>query len=127
MAGKAKPSSCTTCRRLRVCWFIEGGSLEERVARPGGSLTGSREQPQRFPRITSAMSQVLAQWGTMIRQYEAGDRIYELVEGWGQLPDGWRWGQVAGVACDSRNYVHVYTRTEHPYMVFDPNGKMVDH
>jgi DNA-binding beta-propeller fold protein YncE len=63
----------------------------------------------------------------MIKQYECGDRVYELVEGWGQLPDGWHWGQVAGVACDSKNYVHVYTRTEHPYMVFDPNGKMVDH
>ena len=30
-----------------------------------------------------------------------GDRQYELVEGWGQLPEGWQWGQCAGVACDS--------------------------
>jgi hypothetical protein len=58
---------------------------------------------------------------------EAGDRQYELVEGWGKLPPGWCWGQVAGVACDSQDRVHVYTRTEHPYMIFDKSGSMVDH
>jgi DNA-binding beta-propeller fold protein YncE len=58
---------------------------------------------------------------------EAGDRQYELVKGWGQLPDGWKWGQVAGVACDSEDRVHVYSRTEHPYMVFDRSGCLVDH
>ena len=25
---------------------------------------------------------------------EAGDRQYELVEGWGQLPAGWQWGRL---------------------------------
>ena len=58
---------------------------------------------------------------------EAGDRQYELVEGWGQLPLGWKWGQVAGVACDSQDRVHIYTRTEYPYMIFDRSGCMVDH
>jgi DNA-binding beta-propeller fold protein YncE len=58
---------------------------------------------------------------------EAGERTYELVAGWGQLPEGWRWGQVAGVACDSEDNVHVYSRTEHPYMVFDKDGKLLDH
>lgn len=62
----------------------------------------------------------------MIR-IDAGERQYELVEGWGKLPDGWKWGQVAGVACDSEDRVHVYTRTEHPYMVFDRDGNMVHH
>src|SRR5438046_10022914 len=62
----------------------------------------------------------------MIRS-EAGERQYELVEGWGKLPDGWKWGQVAGVACDSQDRVHVYSRTEYPYMVFDKSGEMVDH
>ena len=58
---------------------------------------------------------------------EAGERQYELVEGWGQLPQGWTWGQVAGVACDSQDRVHVYTRTDHPYMIFDKTGCLVDH
>ena len=55
---------------------------------------------------------------------EAGDRQYELVEGWGQLPPAWKWGQVAGVACDSQDRVHIYTRTEHPYMIFDRSGRL---
>src|SRR5947207_14618614 len=62
----------------------------------------------------------------MIR-IEAGERQYELVQDWGTLPEGWTWGQVAGVACDSEDRVHIYTRTEHPYMIFDRSGRMVDH
>jgi hypothetical protein len=58
---------------------------------------------------------------------EAGERQYELVRGWGELPEGWEWGQVAGVACDSQDNVHVYTRAEHPYMVFDRSGRLLDH
>jgi NHL repeat len=57
---------------------------------------------------------------------QAGDRQYELVRDWGKLPDGWRWGQAAGVAIDAEDNVHVYTRTEHPYMVFDKSGKFLD-
>jgi DNA-binding beta-propeller fold protein YncE len=56
---------------------------------------------------------------------DAGEFQYELVENWGTLPDGWAWGQVAGVACDSKDQVHVYTRTEHPYMVFDTSGNLL--
>jgi len=56
----------------------------------------------------------------------AGEREYELVPNWGQLPEGWKWGQCAGIATDSQDNVHVYTRTEHPYMVFDKNGKFLD-
>ena len=62
----------------------------------------------------------------MAKIIEAGDRQYELVEGWGQLPSGWQWGQVGGVAVDSGDNVHVFTRMEHPYLVFDKGGKMVD-
>jgi DNA-binding beta-propeller fold protein YncE len=57
----------------------------------------------------------------------AGERQYELVKDWGTLPEGWTWGQVAGVACDSQDRVHVYTRTNHPYMVFDRSGTLVHH
>jgi DNA-binding beta-propeller fold protein YncE len=53
---------------------------------------------------------------------DAGERQYELVEGWGELPKGWVWGQVGDVAVDSRDRVHVFTRTDHPYMIFDRAG-----
>ena len=62
-----------------------------------------------------------------MKVWDAGDRQYELVEGWGQLPEGWVWGQVGAVAVDSDDNVHVYTRTDHPYMIFDKSGKLVDH
>ena len=52
----------------------------------------------------------------------SGKYTYELVEGWGKLPAGWEWGQVGGVAVDSQDQVHVFTRTAHPLMVFDREG-----
>jgi DNA-binding beta-propeller fold protein YncE len=55
---------------------------------------------------------------------DIGDRKYELVEGWGDLPAGWRWGQVGAVGVDSRDRVHVFTRTDHPYMIFDRSGAL---
>src|SRR5437879_13713343 len=57
---------------------------------------------------------------------DAGERQYELVRGWGQLPSGWLWGQVGAVAVDSKDNVHVFTRAEHPYIVFDKTGKLLD-
>ena len=63
----------------------------------------------------------------MAKVIEAGERQYELVEGWGELPDGWIWGQVGAVGVDSQDNVHVFTRTDHPYMIFDKSGKLVDH
>ena len=60
----------------------------------------------------------------MATRYQAGDFKYEHVEGWGQLPEGWRWGQVGAVGVDSKDRVHVFTRTEHPYMLFDKAGKL---
>jgi NHL repeat len=57
---------------------------------------------------------------------DAGERQYELVHGWGQLPDGWIWGQVGAVAIDSHDNVHVFTRAEHPYLVFDASGRLID-
>ena len=44
-----------------------------------------------------------------VAAYGTGQLQYELVEGWGQLPDGWSWGQVGGVAVDSQDHVHVFT------------------
>lgn len=52
------------------------------------------------------------------------ERQYEFVKGWGQLPPGWNWGQVGDVAVDSRDRVHVFTRTDHPYMIFDRSGAL---
>jgi DNA-binding beta-propeller fold protein YncE len=47
--------------------------------------------------------------------YRANDR-------WAQLPAGWSWGEVVGVAADSRDRVYVFSRGEHPVTVFDRDG-----
>jgi DNA-binding beta-propeller fold protein YncE len=59
-----------------------------------------------------------------VKIIDAGERQYELVEDWGQLPRGWIWGQVGAVGVDSRDRVHVFTRTNHPYMIFDQSGRL---
>ena len=53
----------------------------------------------------------------------AGPRRYEVVEGWGTLPEGWALGQVAGVAVDSQDRVYVFHRGAHPVIVFDRDGR----
>src|SRR5437763_9801928 len=58
--------------------------------------------------------------------YDAGERQYELVKDWGELPEGWQWSQVGAVAVDSQDNVHVFTRAEHPYRVFSREGKLLD-
>ena len=49
-----------------------------------------------------------------------GQHRYELVEDWEQLPQGWRHGDVAGVATDSQDRVYVFNRSEHPLIDLRP-------
>jgi DNA-binding beta-propeller fold protein YncE len=58
---------------------------------------------------------------------QVGDRQYELVANWGEMPEGWIWGQVGGVAVDSQDNMHVFTRAPHPYRIYDKSGKLQDH
>ena len=50
---------------------------------------------------------------------------FEPVESWGQLPEGWRYVECAGVAVDARDNVFVFTRGEHPVIVFDRDGSFL--
>jgi DNA-binding beta-propeller fold protein YncE len=51
--------------------------------------------------------------------------VYEVIEGWGKLPEGWELKQVAGVAVDSRDRVYVLNRGEHPVIVFSREGEFI--
>jgi DNA-binding beta-propeller fold protein YncE len=50
---------------------------------------------------------------------------YQVVPHWEQLPPGWSFGEVAGVATDSRDRVFVFSRSEHPVMIFAPDGRFL--
>ncbi len=50
---------------------------------------------------------------------------YELVEGWGELPEGMEWGMVSAVDVDGNGLVYVLRRREPPVIILDENGKFL--
>ena len=54
-----------------------------------------------------------------------GDYRYEVHRGWGTLPDGWSFREVAAVGVDAADRVYVFNRGEHPMIVFDRDGGFV--
>jgi hypothetical protein len=55
-----------------------------------------------------------------------GKFTYEVEENWARLPEGWAFGWIPAVACDSRDRVFVYSRSEHPLVVFDADGAFLE-
>ena len=58
--------------------------------------------------------------------FGSGKFCYKVEEGWGRLPQGWTWGWIPAVACDSRDRVFVYSRSEHPLIIFDREGNFLE-
>jgi len=56
------------------------------------------------------------------------DLDYRAVEGWPKLPSGWKLGQVAGVAADSKGRYYIYHRGDEapPLICFDKGGELLD-
>lgn len=50
---------------------------------------------------------------------------YEVIMGWGKIPEGWAFGDVVGVATDSQDNVYVFNRGPHPVMIFDRQGQFL--
>ena len=58
--------------------------------------------------------------------YGSGKYTYEVVEGWGKLPEGRELGLVSGMACDSQDRVYVFNRSPQPaVLVFDREGNFL--
>jgi DNA-binding beta-propeller fold protein YncE len=55
----------------------------------------------------------------------SGDLTFELVADWERLPSGWSHGDVAGVATDSHDRVYVFNRSDHPVIVYTPDGEFI--
>ena len=60
-------------------------------------------------------------------RYGSGDYQYELVEDWGELPQGFEWHQVAGVAVDSGDNVYAYNRSAHQDDGLRPQWQLSQH
>ena len=54
-----------------------------------------------------------------------GQFVYEVKEGWGQLPAGFTFKEVAAVGCDDDDNVYAFNRGEHPMIVFDKDGNFL--
>jgi DNA-binding beta-propeller fold protein YncE len=79
-------------------------------------------------------SRSIASEGTPAARFEAtvapvilggGKYRYRVEEGWGELPDGWSYGDAPAACVDSRDNVYVFTRGKHPVIVFDRAGKFL--
>ncbi|PKB72104.1 MAG: hypothetical protein BZY87_01850 [SAR202 cluster bacterium Io17-Chloro-G6] len=55
----------------------------------------------------------------------AGTHVYEQVESWEKLPEGWVLGQTA-IVTDSQDRVYLFNRGEHPLIVLDRDGNFLN-
>ena len=65
-------------------------------------------------------------WEVSNMAFGSGDFMYEVADGWGQLPEGFEFKQVADVAVDSNDNVYVYNRGTHNVVIFDREGNYLD-
>lgn len=55
--------------------------------------------------------------------FRAGDFTYDLDETWGNVPEGYTFHQVSGVAVDRGDNVYLFNLETHDLMVFDRTGQ----
>jgi DNA-binding beta-propeller fold protein YncE len=55
----------------------------------------------------------------------AGTHVYEQVENWEKLPEGWVLGQTA-IVTDSQDRVYLFNRGDHPLIVLDREGNFLN-
>jgi hypothetical protein len=54
-----------------------------------------------------------------------GQYVFDVVEDWARLPQGWTFQEVSGVGVDQRDRVYVFSRGKHPLIIFDREGNFV--
>jgi hypothetical protein len=55
-----------------------------------------------------------------------GDHRYRVDKDWGRIPEDWSLGDVAGLGVDSKDRVYVFSRSDHPMIVLDREGNLLD-
>ena len=61
----------------------------------------------------------------MTTKLGSGGYVYEELADWAKLPEGWTFKEVPDVVVDSQDRVYVFSRGEHPMIVFEPDGNFV--
>ena len=56
----------------------------------------------------------------------SGYHTYELVDGWGELPNAQPYGFGCGIAVDAKDRIYVLTRTKPGLAIFDRKGKLLE-
>jgi DNA-binding beta-propeller fold protein YncE len=51
--------------------------------------------------------------------------LFRASADWAQQPSAYRWAEVAAVATDRQDRVHVFARNDHRVLVFEPDGKFL--
>jgi DNA-binding beta-propeller fold protein YncE len=59
------------------------------------------------------------------RDVGSGQFRYRALARWEQLPPGWSFGEVAGVAVDSADRIYVFNRGAHPVVILDRDGRFL--
>ncbi|MCC6456445.1 MAG: hypothetical protein IT328_15930 [Caldilineaceae bacterium] len=59
-------------------------------------------------------------------RFGAGKYTYEANDEWAKLPEGWTFGWIPAVAADSQDRIFVYSRSEHPLVIFDRDGNFLE-
>jgi DNA-binding beta-propeller fold protein YncE len=61
----------------------------------------------------------------MTTRLGSGRFVYEVLVDWAKLPRGWSFLEVPDVAVDSQDRVYLFSRGEHPVVVFDHDGNFL--
>jgi DNA-binding beta-propeller fold protein YncE len=59
------------------------------------------------------------------RTFGTGKFKYQVIDNWAKRPKCWPFTDAAGVGVDSKDRVYVFTRSQHPVMVFDKDGNFI--
>ena len=109
-----------TVASWRTKWKIRSGSGGDGMLRAECELKARRfdeDRPVKDSHINVTQRFAVVKPGAEFR--------YQAMPKWEQLPAGWSFVEVAGVATDSQDRVYVFNRGEHPLIVFDRDGRFL--
>ena len=76
----------------------------------------------KVPKVPGVLPMLIA---ALILAAGSAQAPYRIVDGWGRLPDGVKWGLTAGIAIDKQDRVYAFTRAEPPLVVLDRDGNVL--